>query len=291
MDVPVASTSPLTDKNADGQITKKEALDLNADGRVSHQEFALLDSDRNGGVSKRERLDLNQDGRISPREQQHLDTNGDGAVSRHEILEAPVRDVNHDGKLTFTEALGGHHQLHRSPPPPRTTWAYGYADTFEEAFDEAVLWIVFFVSLYQAVVWVVRRVRGKRGKAYRPVARMQSTDGLMRVDEESLSQRRPGESAVGGGDELEQMSTLELMKMQAASVDIEEVCTSVEEDKPTLGHVPMPSEAEAQAEGWVAAHCIERPAAAAAPGPPPGVLPADDESTGVIAKTDDTYRL
>ena len=78
------AASTVTDKDGDGKITKKEALDLNADGRVSHKEFALLDANKNGDIGKQERLDINRDGHISQHEQTLLDKNGDGSVSRHE---------------------------------------------------------------------------------------------------------------------------------------------------------------------------------------------------------------
>jgi len=84
-------------------------------------------------------------------------------------------------------------------PQPRMVWAYGYADTLEEAINEAVLWLVFFVTFYQAAAWVIRRLR-RRSKAYRPISRQQTS----KIRTSAVVTPRD-EPYIGGGAELEDM--------------------------------------------------------------------------------------
>ena len=102
--VPMSSSSSnlteIIDHDGNDVITIKEALDVNQDGRVSHDELAVLDIDNDGKVEKSELVDLNQDGSVSSSEDQLLDIDGSGAVSRQEIILAPVLDRDRDGKLT-----------------------------------------------------------------------------------------------------------------------------------------------------------------------------------------------
>ena len=88
-------------------------------------------------------------------------------------------------------------------PPPRTSWQHGYWNTWEEACDETVLVAVFVASVVQAIRWLF----GRRRRAYQLVARMTGTGDL---DYGSTSVRGPH---IGGGPELEEMSTAELLRV------------------------------------------------------------------------------
>jgi len=163
-----------------------------------------------------------------------------------------VHDLDHDGKLTMQEAIALRHTPHRAPPAPvaarpsavpppsRTHWKYGYANTIEEAVDEAVLWLVFVATAYQAVRWIVRRLQRHR-KPYIPVARLQSDSKILPassvLDEESSRPARAS-SHIGGGAELEEVSGGAIVQMHPppAGLDLEEVCTSVEEGGQTVVH-------------------------------------------------------
>ena len=243
-----SSSTEIIDHDGNDVITKKEALDVNQDGRVSHDELAVLDIDKDGKVEKSELVDLNQDGRVSSREEQLLDVDGNGAVSRHEILLAPVLDRDRDGKLTLNDLVGSHHHTHPPPPPlslvstpllpklSKTAWKYGFTDTIEEAIDEAVLLLVCLVAIYQAITWGVQRLRrrGRRSKTYQPVASHSTLLRATNVDlEESSRAERPerpersrgiGSVYIGGGAELEELPPVELdEKSRLQSTVIEEL--------------------------------------------------------------------
>lgn len=85
---PVLAKAVVPDRDHDGTVSRLEALDKNADGHVTHKEFASLDADQNGVVSHKERIDINQDGRVSSNEQARIDANRDGTVSRQEYAAA-----------------------------------------------------------------------------------------------------------------------------------------------------------------------------------------------------------
>jgi len=160
------ANATISDRNADGVVSRLEALDTNADGRVTHKEHMALDVDHDGEVSRKEKLDINQDGRISSREHAVIDANRDGSVTRQEVLAAAIPDRNHDGKVTVQEALKSvttaRPPLPPSAPPPRTSWKYGLWSEGTEARDEVVLVIIAIITVYQAVRWCWRRVR-RRG--------------------------------------------------------------------------------------------------------------------------------
>ena len=257
-----SSSTEIIDYDGNDVITKKEALDMNQDGRVSHDEFAVLDIDKDGKVEKSELVDLNQDGRVSSREEQLLDIDGNGAVSRHEILLAPVLDRDRDGKLTLNDLVGSHRHTHPSPPLSlvstpllpklsKTAWKYGFTDTIEEAIDEAVLLLVCLVAIYQAITWGVQRLRRRgRSKTYQPVA---SNSTLLRatnvhLEESSRAERSRGIGSVyiGGGAELEELPPVELMKTAdyPAGLELDEVCAGVDEADGG-GHVPALSAPDA----------------------------------------------
>jgi hypothetical protein len=272
--VPMSSSSltEIIDHDGHDVITIKEALDVSQDGRVSHDESAVLEiqEDKDGKVEKSELVDLNQDGRVSSREEQLLDVDGNGAVSRHEILLAPVLDRDRDGKLTLNDLVGSHHHTHPPPPPlslvstpllpklSKTAWKYGFTDTIEEAIDEAVLLLVCLVAIYQAITWGVQRLRrrGRRSKTYQPVASHSTLLRATNVDlEESSRAERPerpersrgiGSVYIGGGAELEELPPVELMKTAdyPAGLELDEVCASVDEADGS-GQVPALSAPDA----------------------------------------------
>ena len=130
--VPMSSSTltEIIDHDGHDVITIKEALDVSQDGRVSHDESAVVEiqEDKDGKVEKSELVDLNQDGSVSSSEDQILDIDGNGSFStqiflspvldrdrenedqmlylddnfsfvRQEILPAPVRDRDRDVKL------------------------------------------------------------------------------------------------------------------------------------------------------------------------------------------------
>ena len=265
-----SSSTEIIDHDGNDVITKKEALDVNQDGRVSHDELAVLDIDKDGKVEKSELVDLNQDGRVSSREEQLLDVDGNGAVSRHEILLAPVLDRDRDGKLTLNDLVGSHRHTHPPPPPlslvstpllpklSKTAWKYGFTDTIEETIDEAVLLLVCLVAIYQAITWGVQRLRrrGRRSKTYQPVASHSTLLRATNVDlEESSRAERPerpersrgiGSVYIGGGAELEELPPVELMKTAdyPAGLELDEVCASVDEADGS-GQVPALSAPDA----------------------------------------------
>ena len=127
------------------------------------------------------------------------------------VLQAPIADVDHDGKATRQEALFGGSSSRsrvRSPPPPaphfppKISWRHGYWDTWEETFDESVLVLVAVACLYQALVWCkqkLQRVLGKGG-AYDPVSRGAPVAEELPSVAEGCSGSGGGGSSGGGAD-------------------------------------------------------------------------------------------
>ena len=133
-------------------------------------------------MTKKEAEDINNDGKVTKKEKELLDTNDDGKVNRHEILKAPEADINKDGVVTKQEL----HKvetllpppppawLHAPPPPrppPRTTWpVMGKWNSVEEAIDEVVLLTLCIVTFTQACAGSTGGCREQRRASTRRLA-------------------------------------------------------------------------------------------------------------------------
>lgn len=149
-----------------GVVSKHEALDADSNGKVSRNEFSALDSNADGKVSRLEAMDLNHNGDASHHEKLALDANHDGTVTRHEILLAPDADQNNDGKVTWQELKRVQLPLLQPSTVPthhiREEWPCGLWNSYQEAFGELVLLLIFILPACQALIWLSKRLRRRQ---------------------------------------------------------------------------------------------------------------------------------